>query len=344
MDVVKFLKWFVLSKIIRKFHQIAMTIFVGTILGQIPSPIGIVGVLLFFLVYFTTYFYNDLIDLEDDKKKGSVYREKALVLGYASEKEFLIILGNLTIISTFLITLWDPLLAFFSILAVLLNNLRTHVKDTFKRQVLLILVELFNFEAFWAAFFGGPIPTIFVPLFIAYSSIYAFGHGIYRMRKKGKLDSIMKSREMIKLGIVVVGALIASIPALFLSSYHFAFLVLGLLIYALPMLNVVMNVNMGEQKGMNKVDEAHHRMIFFVGVTLFTGAMLYIYYGSPLDVHIPLVKEYTAYFVEVSNYFDRLQEYILERMFGDVKGLRESYDNNSETAVQVSEDNIPARR
>ena len=333
MEWEKFLKWFVLSKFKRKFHQAAMVIFVGTILGQIPSPWGIIGALLFLLVYLNTYFYNDVIDYEDDVKKKSVYREKALALGYATQREFFILLGNLSIASVFLATLWDPLLGFFSVVAVLLNNLRTHVKGVVKRQVLLILVELFNFEAFWNAFYGGAIPAIFIPLFIAYSSLYALGHGVYKMRKKGTFTRIIQTRELRNLFIITLLAVVFSLPSLFLSAYHFAFLVLGLLVYALPMLRIVTSVNIGKQKGMERVDTGHHTAITLVGLVLLLGAILYILYGSPLNVYIP--KLHNGYYEELTNYFDRLQAYILDQMFGGLKGLRERYDVNS-PVIQAS--------
>ncbi len=329
MEVGTFLRNFILSKLIRKFHQVAMVIFVGTVLGQIPTPIGIIGTILFFLAYLSTYLYNDLIDYEDDKTKKSVYREKALVLGYATPRDFLILLGNATVIFTFLVTLWDPMLGFFTVISILLNNLRTHVVDTTKRQILLILVELFNFEAIWQAFFGAPIPAVFIPLFIAYSSIYAFGHGVYRMRKAGTFDNIVKTRELRNLFVISVLALLFSLPALFLSVYHFAFLVIGLVVYALPMLRIVTSVELNKQEGMNKIDENHHKALTVVGLVLLLGAVLYILYGSPFNVYIPIVAEYTDYYIEVSSYFDRLQSYIVERMFGDLRGVKDVVEDNT---------------
>ncbi|NPA86638.1 MAG: UbiA family prenyltransferase [Candidatus Diapherotrites archaeon] len=328
MNVGEFLRWFLLSKAIRKFQQVAMVIFVGTILGQVPSPWGVVGALLFFLVYLNTYFYNDLFDYEEDKKKGAVYKEKALVLGYATPKEFLVLMGNLLAISVFLATLWDPLLGFFSVMALILNNIRTHVKDTVLRQILLILVELFNFEAFWNAFYGGAIPTIFIPLFIAYSSLYALGHGVYKLRKKGKLDDIVRSREMRNLIVISILAIIFSLPSLFLSPYHFAFLVLGLLVYTLPMLRLVSRGRMDDQRKMEEVSVNHNMAMLMVSLVLLLGAALYVLYGSPLNVYLPFLSDVNGYYEEFSTHFDKLQAYILDRMFGDVRGLRARYDVN----------------
>ena len=329
MKVREFLRWFLLSKAIRKFSQLAMVIFVGTILGEVPSVYGIVGATLFFLVYLNTYFYNDLFDYEDDLKKGAVYKEKVLVRGYSTPKEFLILLGNLSILSTFLATLWDPLLGFFSVLAVLTNNIRTHVRGTTLRQLLLMLVELFNFEAFWNAFFGGAIPTIFIPLFLAYSAVYALGHGVYKLRKKGTFDRILRSREMRNLAIITFFAILFSIPSLFLSPYHFAFLVFGLLLYILPMLRLVSAGRMDSQEKMDVVTVNHLTAMFIISLVLLFGAFLYIYYGSPLNVYIPFVHEVNTYYSQFTSYFDKLQAYILDQMFGNVRGLRASYDHNT---------------
>lgn len=323
MDINKFLRWFLLSKATRKLHQLTMVIFVGSILGQPPSPWGIIGSLLFFSAYLSTYFYNDLIDYEDDKKKGSVYREKALVMGYATPHEYLILLGNLTVAAVFLATLWDPLLGFFTVTAVLLNNLRTHVKSVVPRQILLILVELFNFEAFWNAFYGGSIPFLFIPLFIAYSSIYALGHGIYRLRKKGSFDKILQTRELRNLLLITLAAIIFSLPVLVLSLYHFIILLLGLLIYSLPMMRIVTKVDLGRQEGMNHIDSGHHRAIIAVAIVLLIGAI--IYSAFPIfNVYIPLPKDYAV----VTKYFDELQNYIIGQIFGDLRGLRDKYDKN----------------
>ena len=335
METKEFVRWFLLAKLLRKFHQVALTIFVGTILGQIPSPWGIIGFTLFFLSYLNTYIYNDLMDYEDDRSKGSVYKEKILARGYASKKEFIVLLGNLSILSIFLTTLWDPLLGFFTVSAILLNNLRTHVKDLLARQVLLMFVELFNFEAFWNAFFGGSIPAIFILLFVAYASLYALGHGIYRMRKKGTLTKIMRTRELRNLLILSVVSIIFSLPALFISTYHFAFLVLGLLIYILPMLRVAEHGRLDDQRSMEKVTINHTLTVTLVGIVLLAGALLYIFYGSPLNVYIPFI-EYNGYYLQTSHYFDQLQDYILRQMFGSVRGLRSSYDKNISDIPQTT--------
>ncbi len=324
MEVGKFLRWFLLSKATRKLHQLAMVIFVGSILGQPPSPWGIVGSLLFFAAYLTTYFYNDLIDYEDDRRKGSVYREKALIMGYATPQEYTTLLGNLSVAAIFLATLWDPLLGFFTSAAILLNNLRTHVKGVVPRQLLLILVELFNFEAFWNAFYGGSIPFLFVPLFTAYSSIYALGHGIYRLRKMGTFNKIVQSREIRNLLLITLAAVIFSLPVLVLSLYHFIILILGLVVYTLPMLRIVTKVDIGRQEGMNHVDTGHHRAITAVAIVLLLGAL--IYSVVPIfNIYIPLPKNYEI----VARYFDELQHYIIGQVFGDLRGLRDKYDKNA---------------
>ncbi len=337
MKPKEFLKYFVLMKAIRKFQQVALVIFVGTILGQVPSLLGAVGAILFFLVYLNTYFYNDLFDHEDDVKKKGVYKEKALVHGYATPRDYLVLLGNLSVLATFLATLWDPLLGFFSVVAVLLNNLRTHVRGVVPRQVLLILVELFNFEAFWNAFFGGSIPAIFIPLFIAYSAIYALGHGVYKLRKKGTLDRIVKTRELRNLLVITAVAVAFSVPSIFLSTYHFAFLILGLLLYTLPMYRMIEKRRLDDQRTGDLISRGHTTSMLIVSLVLLFGAILYVYYGSPFNVYIPVLTEMNTYYSSFTSYFDKLQAYILDRMFGDLRGLRERYDNNTPLISEASQ-------
>jgi len=228
MKVREFLSNFLFSKLVNKFQQIAFVLFLGTALNKIPPLISFIGILLFLLTYFSTYFYNDLMDLEDDRNtKG--YISKVLLTGVASQKEFIAIGFNLALIGGVLSTIWEPLLGILGFLSVIINNLRTHVRRSEIRQILLVIVELLVFEAFWYAFYGTLIPGILLPVFVVYSSLYAGLHSIYKDLLKGNRDvksSLKRPVVLILLAIALISAIL-SLPALTNMPFHFFVLAMG---------------------------------------------------------------------------------------------------------------------
>ncbi len=313
MNWERFLKDFLLSKVERKFHQVAITIFIGTMLGALPSLDGIVGVTLFFLAYLSTYFYNDLLDYEKDRKRAT-YAEKILARGHATPREFIVLLGNISVLSVFLATLWDPLLGLYTVLAILLNNLRTHIEGTLARQILLILVELMNFEAFWVSFFGSPVPALFIPLFITYSAIYALGHAVYK--EKAEVKDIVRNEKLRNLAVLTVIGAIVSLPVLMLSLVHFLLLLFGLLLYIVPMMYTVSRVGVKDERGIDIVHRRHRLLLLIIGIVLVGGSILYVYMDLPFRVELP--EEYRM----ISSYFDSLQNYIIDRLLGKAQGIR----------------------
>lgn len=312
---------YLLSKFMRKFHQIVLVIFVGSILGGFPNPVhGIVGSVLFLLGYLSTYLYNDIMDYEEDRA-GPVYREKILVRGKATLKEFIILLGFLTPTTIFLATLWDPLLGFFTLLAVLTNNVRTHMRRVVKRQVALMLVEFFNFEAFWQAFYGSPIPAIFTPFFVAYSAIYAVSHGVYKLRAQGELKKVLHTREMRVMMFIALAAVVFSLPALVMSVYHFLLLLVAFSVYAVPQYVFVSKVGMWSNRAMDRIMSAHYFWITLVSLILLLGAFVYVSVGDPLRVAVPF-SHYLQPYYRTAEYFDALQSLIMKSVFGGLNGLK----------------------
>lgn len=101
------------------------------------------------------------------------------------------------------------------------------------------------------------------------------------------------------------------------------------------MLRVAEHGRLDDQRSMEKVTVNHTLTVTLVGIVLLAGALLYIFYGSPLNVYIPFI-EYNGYYLQTSHYFDQLQDYILRQMFGSVRGLRSSYDKNISDIPQTT--------
>ena len=223
-----FLTDFVLSKLVNKFQQIAFVLFLGTGLNKIPPLISFLGVILFLITYFSTYFYNDLMDLEDDKATKDNL-SKVLLRGIISPREFIAIGFNLALIGGVLTTLWEPLLGVIAFLSVLLNNLRTHLKRSEVRQLLLVIVELLGFEGFWYALYGTLIPGILLPVILVYCSLYSALHTIYKEILRGRKDirNLLRKPIVVTLLALSLTSSFLSLPALVKMPFHFVVLALG---------------------------------------------------------------------------------------------------------------------
>ncbi len=231
--ILKFIK----PKIFNKFQQVAFVVLLGTAVNNNIPLTGIIGLLLFFLGYTCTYFYNDLMDMEEDKRLTN-YTTKILATGEISRETFISLAINLSFISVFLLTLWDPILGLLAVSAVLLNNLRTHQRCLTIRQLMLVAVELLNFEAFWQALYGTFIPGMFIPVFIVYSGLYAFLHMIFKNILKNS-DSPMyvavKKSVFSVTGIILLSisglGVVFSIPALIDAPVHLTAALMGFTSY-----------------------------------------------------------------------------------------------------------------
>lgn len=309
---------FLVPKLKRKVQQLAMVLFVGTLVGLSPDPRGVIGFLLFFSVYLSTYVYNDLLDLKDDKRR-TLYREKILARGLASEKQFLAILAFLPPAAVLLTALWDPLLALFATGALLLNNVRTHVKHTVARQVLLALVELGNFEALWAAFFNAPIPFLVFPLFLAYSAMYATAHTIYRLQRRGDLRAIMRTAQMRVLTVLTALSILFALPVLSLSLFHLLTLVFGSLLYALPLYRLARS---GFRENLPSIFRVHETLMLSLAFLLILAALLY---ASGVAPHVSLslspMAEMNGMLRKAAEVLDPLQLELVKRVPPGLKSI-----------------------
>ncbi len=315
------LRDFLWPKVVRKTLHAALVIFIGTILGGYPRVFsGIVGALLFFLVFLGAYAYNDLLDLRRDRERW-VAKEKVLARGNASETAFFAILGILFPLSVLLSTLWDPLLGIFATAGAVLNNVRTHVRRWALREILLALVEFLNVEALWQAFFGSPIPAIFIPLFAAYSFAYTLTHVVYSraLRDADKdLREVLRTRTARGVVLLFLLALFFGVPALFLSPYHFALLGVAAALYSLPVLLSV------RRAGLSTTSDYQLPLALFISAVLVLGAVAYLLFG-PIPIPTPL-SDYLSPYYRTAAYFDALQRAIVNSALGDLHGLRTRVD------------------
>jgi len=319
VNVQKFVWYSFLGRALTKLMFFSLVFFVGTILGKAPDAKGMLGAVLFYLAYFSTYIYNDLLDFESDKRKKFAYSAKALVHGYASLREFIILLGNFSILFTFLATLWDPLLGMFTVLAVITNNIRTHVGNKYRRQILLMIVELLNFEAFWQAMYGEPLPLIFLPLFLTYSSIYSTLHMVYKVTDNyspGDLIRVIRKRSIQKLAAITFLALITTIPSLLLSTYHFLALLLSVMVYAGIHLYYIRRA-----ENPRTIERTQRTAILLISLVLIGSAFLYSSMGSPFNISVPFMDRLKPFY-NTTGYFDALQKEMFNRAFSGIGGLK----------------------
>lgn len=236
MRAREFLKDFVLAKLANKFQQIAFILFLGTIQNKVPPVISIIGLSLFILTYFSTYFYNDLMDIKEDREIISSNTSKVLLRGIATEREFISIGMNVGLIGATLTTLWDPLLGITALMSVVLNNIRTHVRNLPLRQLLLVIVELLCLEGFWIALYGELIPGMLLPVVLVYTFMYSALHSIYKQILKNPnnpravKEALRKPSFLIPSTSAVISS-IFSIPALIKFPFHFFVLLLSFLGY-----------------------------------------------------------------------------------------------------------------
>jgi len=116
MDFVAFLRDLLLPKILKKSQLYALAVLTGVALALSPDVRGFVGVTIFFLTYLSTYFYNDLVDLEADREKP-VYPAKLLARGRMSGLEALFLATNLYAIGVLVTMFYDPILGILAFLA-----------------------------------------------------------------------------------------------------------------------------------------------------------------------------------------------------------------------------------
>ncbi len=245
MDVIAFFKDLLLPKILKKSQLFALAILTGVALALRPDLNGFVGITLFFLTYLSTYFYNDLVDLEEDRKKP-VYPAKLLARGKMSEFEAFFLAGNLFAFGVLITTLYDPVLGVLAFLAVFLNNVRSHVRDVFARQALLVLVEYANFAAAFYAFFHVLPGVLASSVALEFSSLYALGHNVYKFRE-GSIWRVLTHKKSILLTLLAFLFMVPTVIALAHNFFALLFGVLSGFIYVVPQYFFVKRADLTEQ-------------------------------------------------------------------------------------------------
>ncbi len=180
MNIRKFLKDFVLEKLIFKSEVASFLLLFGTASGLYPNFSALWKFLLYNFGYFHIYFFNDLMDYRNDMLRKLVYRSKALVLGYANESEFKA-LSVISLIPALLLLKVDKILGKLLFSALVIGDIRTFVSDLELRSLLLAVLEFINFLAFWRIFFGPPGGE-HIKLILGLSAVYAFLYYNYKVK------------------------------------------------------------------------------------------------------------------------------------------------------------------
>lgn len=260
-----------IPKLLLKLQMLAFVVFVAALLGYTPDWSGILGFFLFFLTYISTYFYNDIVDLDDDRRKA-VYPAKLLARGWASYSEYLFLTANLFAMGVFLATLYNPLLGVVAFLAVFLNNIRSHVRGILPRQLLLVFVEFLNFAAGWVALYGSFPNLLASAVFLEYGVLYAFGHIVYKVRKSA--GSLLHRVD----GIVFVTlVLLLAWPTFYVLLRHWVGVLFGIggaLLYIFPQQLRVYRGDLNDQEFINRIYWQHTILMTIVGLWFLAGALI----------------------------------------------------------------------
>lgn len=133
--------------------------------------------IIFFISYLSVYFFNDLIDLEYDKK--NLKENKLLARGIFEieeyQKLFLIFL-----IFSFIISFLLPKIGFLILLIIFLNIVRSYTKNIFIRGMLLVPIEFLIFVIFWFSLTQNPLNISSIVLFLLASITYVSGWKIWK--------------------------------------------------------------------------------------------------------------------------------------------------------------------
>ena len=271
MDWRAFFVHLLVPKLVLKAQMLAFVVFTASLLGHRPDWSGILGFLLFFITYLSTYFYNDVVDAEDDRKKA-VYPAKLLARGRATEREYIFLAVNLFAAGTLLATLYSPLLGAVSFLAVFLNNVRSHVRKILPRQLLLVAVEYLNFAAAWVSLYDGMPGPLASAVLLEYGILYALGHVVYKARRPTGL-ALRRADS----SVLAVLSVLFALPALYVLFRHWAgplFGVGGALLYVLPQQVRVSRGDLNDQSFVDRIYWQHTALMGLVGLWFLVGALI----------------------------------------------------------------------
>ncbi len=171
---------------VKKLNLLAFCTMLAFALSKFfATPLKLLFSFISFLVFYSAvYFYNDLIDLERDRKRRRIPEHKLLARGKFTKKEYAT-LFFLSLFSGGIATFFtDTLLFIFSLFLVLLNILRTrYFTSLFARSVSLFFITFANLVAFWYAVSGSVACASIYPLFLLYSLVYTLGYCFCKAEK-----------------------------------------------------------------------------------------------------------------------------------------------------------------
>ena len=286
----------------RKFNMLAVTVFVATYFGLVPDPVALVGLAAFLFAYSSIYYYNDLLDYNSDTKRRFMPPDKLLYHGHATREDYLHLLAWVPVIGIALCFLVSPLLGIVTVLAILLNHMRSVLKNLFLRELLLAAVELLNFEAFWIAMYGNPIPGLALPIFVTYSAAYSFCHALYKLRSQPLLWAIRQWWVWFLAALTAVGAAF-SIPLAASSTVHLIGLLMVTLVYVIIVGASAARYMDGKGHGADKIFKSHDLAIVLGAslLVLFGAAVVYANLPTtPLPLSPP--QEMAVFLSEIDQY------------------------------------------
>lgn len=290
--------------------MIAVTVFVATYFGLVPGIASLIGLAAFLLAYSSIYYYNDLLDYESDKKRAFMPPEKLLYHGRASQRDYIHLLAWTPVVGLALCFLISPILGVVVTLAILLNHVRTVVKNLFLRELLLGVVELLNFEAFWISMYGTLVPGMALPIFVTYSAMYALFHALYKLRSRPLAWAVRQWWVLILALLAVVGAAF-SIPLAASSVVHLFGLLLVTAVYVLLVGTQAARYARDVEAGMQKIFK-YHDLAVVVGASLLVliGAAIVYAHLPTAPLPVPTPREMTVLLSEI----DRYQQMFLSSM------------------------------
>jgi len=288
--------------------MIAITVFIATYFGVLPSARSLIGVVAFLFAYSSIYYYNDLLDYSRDRQQGFMPRDKLLYHGAASHSDYIHLLAWSSILGISAAFLYSPALGVVTALTLAVAYLRTSISDLTVREVLLGVVELLNFEAFWIAMYGRPIPGLALPVFVTYSALYALLHALYKLRTKPLLWAVRQRWIQMLVAIVLVAA-VFSIPLAASSVIHLLALLAASTLYLLLVGVQAMRYAHNVEGGMARIMKYHDAAILVTAVALMILGAWIVYAHLP-SIPLPLSPPHSM--VQLLSRVDDYQTHALQ--------------------------------
>ncbi len=214
------------------YRKLLLLLFVYLLVVSIKQPLSqniLFKYLLFFFGYLMVYFINDIIDLKKDLADWG-RREKLLARGILSLKEY-IILTFLSLISGVWLFLSYPFLGLLLFLSILLNIIRSMVRNIVIRDTFLFMIQLVSLYLLWYLLTDHLPPAVILPMFFGYAFIYSYIHYLYKIGALS-LERFKDVRQLASLSFLfLIGIFI--LPLMSMTVYPLLILAISGLIVGL---------------------------------------------------------------------------------------------------------------